>query len=103
MKTEDSLPHSQELATCPYLSHISCPRPPQPYFLKIHFNIIFSSPPTSTKWFLPTDFPAKLCMHLSSPIRATYAAQFVLPDSITRLIAGERNRLNSFVLPSADI
>jgi hypothetical protein len=43
-----SLPHSQQPATCPYLSQLN-PVHAQSHF-KIHFNIILPSTPGSPKW-----------------------------------------------------
>jgi len=55
------------------------------HFLKIHFNIIL---PSTLR--LPSEFfPSKLCMHLLSPIRATFPLHLILLDLITRIIFGE--------------
>ena len=57
METEGSLPPSQQPVTCPYLSARSVQSTSPSHFLKIQLNIIFPSPPRSTKWFLPLRFP----------------------------------------------
>jgi hypothetical protein len=65
MKREGSLPCSKGAVTGP------CPEPdasspqPQPYFPKIHVNIIFLSTPRSFKWSLQL-FEPKYCRHFSS-------------------------------------
>jgi hypothetical protein len=63
MEPEISLPHSQQLATCPYFEQDrSTPRSPY-HFSEIYFNIIFSLPLGSH----PSGFPTKLCMHIYYP------------------------------------
>ena len=84
MEPEGSLPHSQLPATCPY------PEPtqssPYPHFLKIHLNILPSTP-GSPQWSLPQVSPPKPCTSLS-PIRATCPTHHFLLDFIIRTILG---------------
>jgi hypothetical protein len=93
MKREGSLPHSQVPATCPYPEpHRSSPCPDIP-LLNTHLNIILPSTPGSSKWFLPSRFPAKtLYTPLCSPLRATSPAYLILVGLITRTILGEHYR-----------
>jgi hypothetical protein len=49
MEPEGSLPHSQKPATCPYLEPINSVHGPQSHFWRIHFNIILSPTPESSK------------------------------------------------------
>jgi hypothetical protein len=49
MEPEGSLPHSQELATCPDPEPFQSSPCPLSHFLKIHFNIILPSTPESSK------------------------------------------------------
>jgi len=95
MEPEGSSPHSRVPATCPY------PEParssPCPHFLNIHLNIILPSTPGSSKWFLPSGFPAKtLYTPLLSPIRSTCCDQLILLDFIIRrVLSGEYRSLSS--------
>jgi hypothetical protein len=80
MEPEGSVPHSQQLATCPYHAPDTDLFPT--HFLKIHFNIILS--------------PTPRCPHqtlyelLVSPISVTYPDNFILLDLITRVKFGKR-------------
>jgi hypothetical protein len=57
------------------------------YFLKIHFNIIFSFMLNSSKWPRSLRFPHQsLYGPLLSPIRATCPAHLIILDLITRII-----------------
>ena len=76
----------------PPVSILGQPNPahiPTSHFLEIHPNIIHPSTPRSPQWFLPSGFPTKtLYTPLSSPIRATCPAHFILLYFITRTILG---------------
>jgi len=74
------------------------------HFLKIHLNIILSSTPGSSKVVSFSQVsPPKPCIHLYSlPIHATFPANLILLDLITRKILGEeyisvRSSLCSFL------
>ena len=55
-----SLPHSWERATFPYHKPDKSSTHPTPFnFFKLHFNIILSFMPRSTKWFIPSSVPTK--------------------------------------------
>jgi len=63
------------------------------YFLKIHLNIIFTSPPGSAKWSLSLGLPHENPEYASlTPIRATCPAHLILLDFITQTILGEEYR-----------
>jgi hypothetical protein len=72
MKTDTSLPHSQQPATCPY--HDPDSSNPIHIPFKIDFNIIL--PSTSSTWFpsffLQISLP-KPCIYFSSPTYVTHA------------------------------
>ena len=66
--------------------------PLQPTSLKIHLNILPSTPGLPSGLF-PTGFPTKtLYTPLPSPIRATCPAHHILLDFITRTILGKEYR-----------
>ena len=63
---------------------------PTSHILEIHSNIIHPSTLRSPQWSLSLRFPHQDHIHpLSSPIRATCPARFILLDFITRTILGE--------------
>ena len=60
---------------------------PTSHLLEIHPNIIHPSTPRSPQWSLSLQFPQQDAIHpLSSPIRATCPAHFILLDFVTRTI-----------------
>ena len=63
---------------------------PTSHLLEIHPNIIHPSKPRSSLWSPSLRFPHQDPIHLLSlPIHATWPAQFILLDFITRKILGE--------------
>ena len=88
----------------PSVNHLICKCPPlvqisshvwidlaQFCFLKIHFNIIFQSPPRSFTLSLSVNLPTKnLYVLLLSLIQATRAAHLILLDLITQTIIGKQ-------------
>ena len=77
----------------PPVSILGQPNPvhiPTSHLLEIHPNIIHTSTPRSPQWSPFLRFPHQHPIHpLSSPIRATYPAHFILLDFLTRTILGE--------------
>ena len=77
----------------PPVSILGQPNPvhiPTSHLLDIHPNIIHPSTPRSPQWSPSLRFPHQDPTHpLSSPIRATYPAQLILLDFITRTILNE--------------
>ena len=64
MEPESALQHLPMPTIIPYLElEQSSPS----YYLKIHFNIIFSFTPVSLKWPLHQVSTPKPCMHLACP------------------------------------
>ena len=76
----------------PILSQLDPTHNPTPQFLRIHLNIILPSTPGSPQWSLSLTFPQQNPVYASPPIRATYLAQLILLDFITRTILGEQYR-----------
>ena len=86
------LPHLQEPATC--LLSQTKPAHALPSHFKIHFNIILSSTPGSSKHLHFSSFPTKTpYVSLLFSIRATRPTLFILVDLITRIIFGEEYRV----------
>jgi len=91
MEPKDSLPHSQEPDTCPYLSYINPIHAYLSYFFKTNFNIILSATSRSTQWSLFLRFShQKPSINFSSPV--TYPAYIIRLASINRLTFGEEYR-----------
>jgi hypothetical protein len=91
MKTEDSLPHSQKLSTCPY---------PEPEQSSQNSSILSSQDPYYIIIFLVVSFPMafppnNLYSFLFSLIRAAYPAHMILVDLIILIILGEECKLQS--------
>ena len=86
----------------PPVSILGQPNPvhiPTSHLLEIHPNIIHPSTPRSPQWSPSLRFPHQETIHrLSSPIRATCTAHFILLDFITRTILGEECKSFSFSL-----
>lgn len=95
MEPEVSLACSQQHATC------LCPEPDEssplipPYFFPIYFNIILSSTSVSCKLSLSRFRTKTLCAHLHSPIRATWPADPINLDLMTRKMFGMRSTFPS--------
>ena len=71
----------------------SCPHPEsaeyntlRPILFKLHFSIILSSKPRSSKWFFPSGF---LYVYLWRSIHAKFSVLLILNDLITLTISGE--------------
>ena len=93
MEPKGSLPHLQVPAMCPILSHLDPVHTTTSNFLKIHLNVILPFRPGSSKWALSLRIPPpKTCIHLISPVHATFRAHLILLDVITWIILGEEYR-----------
>jgi len=93
MEPENSSPHSQVPATCPYPEpDQSTPFSPS-HILKIHLNVIHPSTSGPCKWSVSLGFPTKsLYEPPLSPIRATCPAHLILLDFVTPRTFGEEYR-----------
>jgi hypothetical protein len=92
MEPEGSLPHSQQLATCPYPEADQSSPCPAPH-LKTHLNIILPSTPGSSKWSLSLTYHHQNPVSTSPlPVRATCHAHFVHFDFITQTTLCEQYR-----------
>ena len=84
----------------PPVSILGPPNPvhiPTSHLLEIHPNIINTSTPRSTQWFLPSGFPSKtLYTPLSSPIRATWPAHRILQTRKWLFVAQQGKKVFHF-------
>jgi hypothetical protein len=86
MQPEDSLLHSQEPTTCPYLAPDQSSPCSKCYSLNIHLNIILPSKPGSSKWSLSSGFLIKtlyspLGPHMRYVPRPFYFSLFKHPNN----------------------
>jgi len=92
MQLEGSLPHKRP-PFVPIPSQLDSVHTPTSYFLKIQFNIILPTMPGSPKWSLSFRFHHQNPVYASpSPIRATFPAQLILLDFISRTMLREEYR-----------
>jgi len=78
MEPNDALPHSQTPATCPYPERdTTSPSHTLPLLVKIYFNIIVLSTPTSSKWCLFLSSPHK---NTVCPSSASHTCHMTLPS-----------------------
>ena len=110
MKSEGSLPYSQQPYTCPY------PEPDQssswPHPLKVHFNIFLPSTLGSSKWSISLRFPHQnpLCTSTlphtyymtfqSHPSPFDHPSNVWLVVQVTKLLIMYASPLPRFLVPS---
>ena len=89
MEPDNSSPHSQVPANCPYPEPDQSSHNSKLHFLKIRLNIVLPSIPGSPKWSRSLRFPYT---PLLSSICATSPAHLLLHYLITRTILDEQYR-----------
>ena len=84
MEPECSLPPSHKRAKSPYSESDNSSPYPLAFSLRIHFNIIFTFSPGSSKWFLYLGFSYQIPVRTNLlPISATWLAHIVFLDLMT--------------------
>ena len=90
MEPEDSLPHLQVPAICPYIEPDQSNPSPSLYFLKSILILTSQVCLGILSDLFPSGFPTKTCIHPSSPICVPHAQPItIFPYWITRIKSGE--------------
>jgi hypothetical protein len=94
MKPEDSYRFHRTPPLDSFLSQLNPVRSIDPYFHKVHLDVIILSTPKSSQWSVPFTLPNQNPVNTSPlPMRVTWPAHLILLDLITLTIFGEEYRL----------